>query len=53
LTPLAFLAVYAWFLTQVYASNPLESRTGVLFILCGLPVYAAYRVWRGGRHEQE
>lgn len=48
-TPIAFLVVYLWFLTQVYASNPLESRTGVLFILCGLPVYAGYRLWSRGR----
>lgn len=53
LTPIAFLVVYVWFLSQVYASNPLESRTGVLFIFCGLPVYAAYRVWRGGRDKND
>lgn len=42
--PLLFLAVYFWFMTQVYHSNPLESRTGVLFIAIGLPVYWAYRI---------
>lgn len=45
ITPIAFLIVYLWFLTQVYGSNALESRTGVLLILCGLPVYFGYRAW--------
>ncbi len=39
LTPLVFVAVYAWFLMQVYASHPLESRAGLLFIALGVPVY--------------
>ncbi len=38
-TPLVFVAVYAWFLAQVYASHPLESRAGLLFIALGVPVY--------------
>lgn len=45
ITPIAFLVVYLWFLSQVYASNALESRTGVFLILCGLPVYFGYRAW--------
>ena len=40
--PILFLTAYAWFLTQVYRSNPLESRTGLLFIAVGIPVYFAY-----------
>ncbi len=39
LTPLVFVAVYVWFLAQVYASHPLESRAGLLFIALGVPVY--------------
>jgi len=45
LTPILFLLVYAWFLVQVYASNAVESRTGVLLIACGVPVYFAYQSW--------
>ena len=37
--PLVFLGVYAWFMAQVYRGSPLESRTGVVFILAGIPVY--------------
>jgi hypothetical protein len=33
------VAVYVWFLVQVYASHPLESRAGLLFIALGVPVY--------------
>ncbi len=43
--PLTFLAVYAWFLTQVYRTNPLEAWTGLLFIAMGIPAYVAYRAW--------
>ncbi len=42
-TPLLFLAVYAWFLTQVYATNPLESRVSLILIAVGVPVFLAYR----------
>jgi APA family basic amino acid/polyamine antiporter len=45
LTPLVFVAVYVWFLVQVYASHPLESRAGLLFIALGVPVYWLYRRW--------
>jgi APA family basic amino acid/polyamine antiporter len=43
LTPLVFVAVYVWFLAQVYANHPLESRAGLLFIALGGPVYWLYR----------
>lgn len=43
LTPLVFVAAYIWFLVQVYASHPLESRAGLLFIAMGLPAYWLYR----------
>lgn len=43
LTPLVFVAVYVWFLTQIYASHPLESRAGLLCIALGVPVYFLYR----------
>ena len=41
--PALFLVVYVWFMTQTYHSNPLESRTGLLFIVLGIPAYFAYR----------
>ncbi|NLF72642.1 MAG: amino acid permease [Candidatus Anammoximicrobium sp.] len=41
-TPLLFVAVYLWFLTQIYASHPLESRAGLLCIALGVPVYWLY-----------
>lgn len=43
LVPLVFLAVYVWFVLQIYRSNPLESRTGLAFIALGVPVFFAYR----------
>ena len=43
LAPLIFVAVYLWFLAQVYVSNPLESRAGLLVMALGLPVYFLYR----------
>ena len=41
--PLLFLAVYIWFLGQVYLTNPLESRMGLVIIAAGLPVFWLYR----------
>ena len=41
--PLAFLLVYIWFLGQIYLTNPLESRMGLVIIALGLPVYWIYR----------
>jgi basic amino acid/polyamine antiporter, APA family len=44
--PLLFLAVYVWFMIQIYQSNPLESRTGLVFIALGVPVFWTYHyVW--------
>ncbi len=51
-TPLVFVAVYVWFLTQIYASHPLESRAGLLCIALGVPVYWLYRRWSGSRKGQ-
>jgi len=51
ITPIAFLLVYLWFLSQVYWNNPLESRIGVLLILLGLPVYLGYRARNKSRPE--
>ncbi len=45
LVPVAFVSVYIWFLVQAYASNPIESRAGVGFILLGIPVYFSYQAW--------
>jgi APA family basic amino acid/polyamine antiporter len=47
LTPLVFIAVYVWFLYQVYWSNPLEAHTGLVAIAAGLPFYFGYRWWVG------
>ena len=41
--PLAFLLVYIWFLGQIYLTNPLESRMGLVIIALGLPVYWMYQ----------
>jgi len=37
--PLLFIVSYIWFLSQVYASSPLESRVGVALIAAGVPVF--------------
>ena len=49
LVPLAFLTVYAWFLYRIYADKPLEARTGLLIIACGLPFYWGYQRWDAQR----
>ena len=41
--PTLFLIVYVWFMMQIYQSNPLESRSGLVFIALGGPVFFAYR----------
>ena len=41
--PILFLTVYFWFMMQIYKSNPLESRTGLLFIALGVPIYFAFQ----------
>ncbi len=41
--PTLFLVVYVWFMMQIYQSNPLESRTGLVFIALGVPVFFVYR----------
>jgi amino acid transporter len=45
IVPIVFVVVYVWFLSQAYASNPVESRVGGAFIVSGIPVYYAYRAW--------
>lgn len=45
--PVLFLSVYVWFLWQVYATNPLEARAGLLIIALGIPAYLVFR--RHGR----
>jgi basic amino acid/polyamine antiporter, APA family len=41
--PILFLVVYFWFMLQIYKSNPLESRTGLIFIGLGIPVYLGFQ----------
>ena len=48
-TPLLFLTVYAWFLYQVFFSNPLESLVGLVFIAVGVPFFFGYRAWVGAK----
>jgi APA family basic amino acid/polyamine antiporter len=43
LVPILFLSVYVWFIVQIYRSNPLESRTGLMFIAIGVPAYFVYQ----------
>jgi len=43
LVPVTFLLVYVWFLFQVFADKPLESLTGILLIIVGIPIYYAYQ----------
>ena len=43
IVPLLFLAVYIWFLAQVYVGKPLESRLGLVLIALGIPAYYLYR----------
>ncbi|MCA9168091.1 MAG: amino acid permease [Planctomycetales bacterium] len=43
IVPILFIASYIWFLAQVYGSSPLESRTGLLFIAAGIPIYFGFR----------
>ena len=55
LVPMIFVAVYSWFLLQIYSSNPTESRAGLLFICSGFPVYWLFRRWtsRSGSSRNE
>ncbi len=46
LTPAIFLLVYAWFLSRVYLTNPLEAHAGLVVIVAGVPVYWAYQGWQ-------
>ncbi|MCA9211929.1 MAG: amino acid permease [Planctomycetales bacterium] len=41
--PVVFSTVYLWFLAQIYSSNPAESRTGMLLIALGIPIFFAMR----------
>jgi APA family basic amino acid/polyamine antiporter len=50
--PILFLAVYSWFLVQVYRGTPLESRLGGAFIAIGVPVFFLYR-WIRRRQDHE
>jgi basic amino acid/polyamine antiporter, APA family len=48
--PLAFVAVFVWFLAQIYTSHPLESRAGLVCIALGVPVYWLYQ-WQQKRRQ--
>lgn len=51
LTPALFLLFYLWFLYYVYVGQPFEGRMGLLLTAVGLPVYAAWCVYRRKRFE--
>ena len=51
--PLLFLVAYAWFLSQIYFSSPLESRIGIGLIALGVPVFFAYRKFSSPQVELE
>ena len=55
LVPALFIAVYAWFLTQIFIDKPLEAGVGLALISIGLPVYFGYQIGsrRGGRQDDE
>jgi len=42
-TPVVFLAVYVWFLGQVYRGNPVETRAGLGVLLAGFPAFWWFR----------
>jgi len=46
LVPFVFIAVYAWFLVQIFIDKPLESGFGLVIILLGVPAYFAYQRWK-------
>ena len=48
--PLAFLAVYAWFLSRIFSDKPLESYAGIGILIVGVPVYCAYQWLSGNWH---
>lgn len=41
--PIVFIAVYVWFLIQVYLEQPLEAHAGLIFMACGVPVFLYFR----------
>ena len=43
--PLAFAAAYAWFLHEVYWAQPVEARSGLVFLALGIPAYFAMRAF--------
>ncbi len=53
IVPLVFLAVYAWFLREVYLSRPVEAHIGLLLIACGIPVYLAFAARSSDRNRCE
>ena len=53
LVPLLYLAVYAWFLSDVYASRPFEARSGLVLIALGMPVYFAFVAWNRRQASRE
>ena len=45
IVPVAFLAVYCWFLPQVYRAMPFVSNAGLVLISLGVPVYFGWQSW--------
>lgn len=45
IVPIVFVAVYAWFLREVYVGRPFEARIGLALIALGVPAYYAYAAY--------
>jgi basic amino acid/polyamine antiporter, APA family len=44
IVPITFLVIYAWFLSEVYMSRPVEAHIGLVLIGCGIPAYLAFAI---------
>ncbi|GAB4146327.1 MAG: amino acid permease [Planctomycetaceae bacterium] len=43
--PILYLVFYCWFLFNIYLQKPFESKTGLVLIAVGVPVFFTWRSW--------